>query len=167
MRPETAAAAKRRVLPELLDDLRRARQAGQTIVFTNGCFDLLHTGHLQLLESAAQHGDRLIVGINGDRSIRELKGEGRPIVPFDQRSLMLGGMQSVDWIVGFEDATPLRLIEAIRPDVLVKGADWEVEEIVGREIVEGSGGRVVTVPLVPDRSTTSLAAKLRAGIADV
>jgi len=148
-------------LAPLLEELDLERQAGRTIVFTNGCFDLLHAGHLGLLETAAAQGDRLVVGLNGDTSIRRLKGQGRPVMPFAERALVLAGLESVDWVVGFDDETPLRLIEAILPDVLVKGADWPVERIVGRELVEARGGRVISAPLVEGHSTSRVVERMR------
>ena len=148
-------------LAPLLDVLDFERHAGATIVFTNGCFDLLHAGHLGLLETAAAQGDHLIVGLNGDASIQRLKGQDRPVMPFAERALVLAGLESVDWVVGFDEETPLRLIESIQPDVLVKGADWPVERIVGRELVEDRGGRVVTAALVEGRSTSRIVERMR------
>jgi D-beta-D-heptose 7-phosphate kinase/D-beta-D-heptose 1-phosphate adenosyltransferase len=149
-------------LGPLLDALRAERRAGRTLVFTNGCFDLLHAGHLGLLEAAAEQGDRLIVGLNGDASIQRLKGQGRPVMPFAERALVLAGLEAVDWVVGFDEETPLRLIEAIEPDVLVKGADWPPDRIVGREVVEARGGRVVSAPLVEGHSTSRVVERMRA-----
>lgn len=143
-------------LPELLARLEPEREAGRTIVFTNGCFDILHAGHLHLLEAAAELGDILVVGLNGDNSMRRLKGPSRPWIGFRERALLLAGLRPVDWVVGFDTDTPEELIEGLLPDMLVKGGDWAPDRIVGRETVERHGGRVVSVPLLPDRSTSGL-----------
>jgi D-beta-D-heptose 7-phosphate kinase/D-beta-D-heptose 1-phosphate adenosyltransferase len=135
---------------------RRLQRRGQIVVFTNGCFDLLHAGHAGLLEKARAHGDFLMVGVNSDRSVRRLKGAGRPIVPLRERMEVLAALRAVDCVVPFGEATPARLIVRIRPDVLVKGADYRRAEIVGRDTVEAAGGRVVTVPLRRGRSTSDL-----------
>lgn len=156
-RPESR---KRPALDDLLAEVATRRQAGQRVVFTNGCFDLLHVGHSRLLRQAAAHGDFLVVGINSDDSVRRLKGPARPIVPAQDRSELLAALECVDAVIEFDEDTPLRLIEAIRPDVLVKGGDYRPEEVVGREIVEGGGGSLVLIPLVPGRSTTNLAARV-------
>ena len=156
-------ADKRLDLQALLEAVELERGAGRRIVFTNGCFDVLHTGHMRSLEQAAALGDRLIVGINHDASVRELKGSERPVVAFDQRADLVAAMEAVDWVIGFDEPTPLRLIEAIRPDVLVKGGDWEPDSIVGRQAVERSGGQVVSLPLVRGRSTTGLLERIRSG----
>lgn len=156
-RPESR---KRPALDDLLAEVATRRQAGQRVVFTNGCFDLLHVGHSRLLRQAATHGDFLVVGINSDDSVRRLKGPARPIVPAQDRSELLAALECVDAVIEFDEDTPLRLIEAIRPDVLVKGGDYRPEEVVGREIVEGGGGSLVLIPLVPGRSTTNLAARV-------
>ena len=137
------------------------RLEGRRIVFTNGCFDLLHVGHVALLETAARHGDALVVGLNGDRSVARLKGRGRPLVPASARAAMLAALECVDAVVIFEEDTPLELIAQVAPAVLVKGADYRLAEVVGREQVEAAGGEVVLVPLVPGHSTTSLVARLR------
>ena len=142
--------------------LRAGRHgAPKQIVFTNGCFDLLHVGHLRLLEYARNLGDALIVGLNSDRSVREIKGPERPIVPAAERAEMLAGLAAVDYVVIFDDPTPLNLIKAIIPDVLVKGGDWTPENIVGRAEVEGAGGKVVVLPLAEWYSTTGLIEKIR------
>jgi D-beta-D-heptose 7-phosphate kinase/D-beta-D-heptose 1-phosphate adenosyltransferase len=148
-------------LDRLVEWVTECREDGRRIVFTNGVFDLLHTGHLKLLESAAGLGDRLVVGINRDDSVRQLKGPERPLVPFEQRAALVAGLEVVDRVIGFAETTPLELIDAIVPDVLAKGGDWPVERIVGREIVERHGGRVVSLPLVPGRSTTGIVERLR------
>jgi D-beta-D-heptose 7-phosphate kinase/D-beta-D-heptose 1-phosphate adenosyltransferase len=131
------------------------------IVFTNGCFDLLHVGHLRLLERAKRLGDTLIVGLNSDRSVRELKGPERPIIPESERAEMLAGLAAVDYVVIFDELTPLNLIKAIMPNVLVKGGDWTPETIVGRAEVEDTGGKVVVIPLAEWYSTSGLIEKIR------
>jgi rfaE bifunctional protein nucleotidyltransferase chain/domain len=137
------------------------RETGQRVVFTNGCFDLLHAGHIQLLERARAEGDYLIVGLNSDRSVRELKGAGRPRLASGERACVLSALEPVDLVVAFDEPTPLRLIEALLPDVLVKGADWAQDAIVGREAVERAGGRVVRIDLVPERSTSRLLEQIK------
>jgi D-beta-D-heptose 7-phosphate kinase/D-beta-D-heptose 1-phosphate adenosyltransferase len=132
----------------------------QKIVFTNGCFDLLHPGHIHLLNEAKRGGDRLIVGLNSDESVRRLKGAGRPILSETDRAAVLGALNCVDLIVIFEEDTPIRLIETLEPDVLVKGSDYRLETVVGREIVEAYGGKVYLVPVVEGYSTTRLAEKV-------
>lgn len=142
------------------------RRAGEMIVFTNGCFDLLHVGHLRYLVEAARLGDRLLVGLNSDRSVSELKGESRPLVPERERAEMLLALRPVDRVVIFEEETPLELIRRIAPDVLVKGGDYDPEAtagdryIVGSDLVRAGGGRVCTIPLVPGRSSSRLASEL-------
>jgi len=132
------------------------RAAGDRIVFTNGCFDLLHAGHLTLLHHAADQGDRLVVAINGDASVRRLKGASRPIIGERERAALLAALGGVDAVTVFDEDTPLQLLEAIRPDVLVKGGDYRLQDVVGRELIESYGGRVVLVPLLPERSTSAL-----------
>jgi len=136
--------------------VRRLQKRGQEVVFTNGCFDLLHAGHIALLEEARAQGDYLVVGVNTDRSVRLLKGAGRPIVPLGERMEVLAALRSVDCVVPFGDPTPARLIARLRPDVLVKGSDYRTKTIVGSDTVQARGGRVVTVPLRRGRSTTDL-----------
>jgi D-beta-D-heptose 7-phosphate kinase/D-beta-D-heptose 1-phosphate adenosyltransferase len=137
------------------------RANGRRVVFANGCFDLLHAGHVRLLEQARAAGDFLVVGLNSDRSVREIKGAGRPLLSADERAAVLGALEAVDRVVVFEEKTPQALIEALLPDVLVKGADWPMEAIVGREVVEAAGGRVARIDLLQDRSTTDLLARIR------
>jgi len=139
----------------------RRTQAGP-VVFTNGVFDLLHPGHLALLEAARAEGTTLVVGVNSDASVRRLgKGADRPLVPEGARARMLAGFAAVDCVVLFDQDTPLELIHRLEPDVLVKGADYARDRIVGADFVEGRGGRVVRVTLVPDQSTTRLVERLR------
>ncbi len=153
-----ARAARDKVFPlaDLLARLRPLRGSGRTVVFTNGCYDVLHAGHLHLIESAAALGDLLVIGLNEDASVARLKGPERPVVPFAERALLLAGLEAVDFVVGFGEDTPARLIADLEPDVLVKGGDWAPDRIVGRETVEGRGGRVVTIPLLAGRSTSDL-----------
>ena len=159
-RPE---AGKRLDREGLIAEVRRRRLAGQTVVFTNGCFDLLHVGHVRLLREAAGLGDFLVVGLNADASVRRLKGPSRPINPEDIRGELLAALECIDAVTIFDEDTPLALIEAILPDVLVKGGDYLPDEVVGRDVVEAAGGRLVLVPLVPGHSTTQLALSLRNG----
>ena len=139
----------------------RLRAAAKTVVFTNGVFDLLHVGHLRYLQQARALGDALIVGLNSDDSVRQVKGAGRPITPEGERAEILEALACVDGVVVFGEATPHDLIAALQPDVLVKGADWAADAIVGRDIVEGRGGRVVRVPIEPGHSTTALVERIR------
>ena len=140
-------------LPVRVNELR---QRGLRIVFTNGCFDILHPGHLSYLQKARSLGDVLIVGINSDRSVKELKGNLRPIFDQDERCELLSGLESVNFITIFDESTPRDLIKVILPDVLVKGGDWSLEQIVGREEVEGSGGRVVSLPYEEGYSSSAI-----------
>lgn len=137
------------------------RKRNKKIVFTNGCFDILHAGHIRYLEAAKQLGDELIVGINSDQSVKALKGKGRPLNTLVHRAEVLASLKCVDKVVVFEDKTPIKLIKAIKPNILVKGGDYKVKEIVGYEVVTESGGRVVTVPLVDGLSTTNIISKMR------
>jgi rfaE bifunctional protein nucleotidyltransferase chain/domain len=139
----------------------RARDAGKTIVFTNGVFDLLHPGHLRYLQQARGLGDLLIVGVNSDRSSRANKGEGRPITPEVERVEILEALACVDAVVVFDEDTPHAIIAALRPDVLVKGDDWAEDAIVGRDIVEACGGRVVRMPVERGYSTTAIIERIR------
>lgn len=152
----TDDAGKIRTLCELIVIVRQRRALGERTVFTNGCFDLLHRGHTRLLQQARALGDLLIVGLNSDASVRRLKGPFRPVLSQDERAELLSALASVDYVVIFEGADPSRIIEALEPDVLVKGADWAKEEVVGRETVERRGGRVVTIPLVEGSSTSNI-----------
>lgn len=139
------------------------RGSGRRVVFTNGCFDILHAGHLVCLEQARRLGDSLIVGLNSDASVRANKGPERPVVGQDARAALLAGLACVDAVVIFDEPTPLELIRAIRPDVLVKGGDYRIDQIVGADLVQSMGGRVATVPLVPGLSTTSILSAARGG----
>src|SRR5256884_5218372 len=131
-----------------------ASRARRRVVFTNGCFDLLHPGHVRGLELARQMGDALIVGLNSDASVRQLKGPTRPVIPEQERAEILSALESVDAVVIFDELTPREVISQLLPDVLVKGGDWPGDQIVGREKGEAAGGRVVSIPLIPRSSTT-------------
>lgn len=148
-------------LPRLLMLLGQRRE-GATIVFTNGCFDLLHAGHADLLTRAKALGDILIVGLNSDESVARLKGLSRPVTPLDQRAFVLACLACTDFITSFAEDTPLELITAIQPDILVKGGDWPPEAIVGRDVVLARGGSVQSLPLLPDISTTAIIDRIRA-----
>lgn len=137
------------------------KRNGRRVVFTNGCFDLLHPGHIQTLEKARRLGDVLVVGVNSDRSVREMKGAGRPLLPELERAEILAALECVDAVVIFDEPTPREVIAALLPEVLVKGGDWASDQIVGREEVEAAGGEVVSVPLVPGYSTTDLLKKIQ------
>ncbi|MGA9751445.1 MAG: D-glycero-beta-D-manno-heptose 1-phosphate adenylyltransferase [Acidobacteriota bacterium] len=154
------SAGKALDLEKLLSRRRRWRRDGQRVVFTNGCFDLLHAGHVRYLNAARGLGDRLVVGLNSDSSVRRLKGEGRPVTPEAERAEILAALDAVNAVCLFAEDTPLRLIELLTPDLLVKGGDWAPEAIVGRDHVLAHGGRVLTIPVVEGRSTTALLARL-------
>ena len=139
----------------------REKRNGRRVVFTNGCFDLLHPGHVELLEKARALGDVLIVAVNCDPVVRQLKGKGRPIWPAEKRAEVLASFESVDAVVIFDEPTPREVISALLPDVLVKGGDWPIDKIVGREEVEASGGKVTSIPIVSGYSTTGLITKIR------
>ncbi len=138
---------------EVIDELKRQ---GKRVVFTNGCFDLLHPGHTGYLAEARKLGDVLVVAVNSDRSVQALKGPGRPIFPDNERAEVLAALEAVDYVTIFDDLTPRAVIARMRPHVLVKGGDWGLDEIVGRAGVEAAGGRVVSIPVVPGFSTSSL-----------
>ncbi len=140
---------------------RKARAEGHKVVFTNGVFDILHRGHVEYLAKARQMGELLIVGLNSDASVKRIKGPERPVNPQEDRAIVLSALACVDCVVVFDEDTPQRLIEYLVPDVLVKGADWKVEEIAGAEVVKKHGGVVATVELVPGRSTTGLIDKIK------
>jgi D-beta-D-heptose 7-phosphate kinase/D-beta-D-heptose 1-phosphate adenosyltransferase len=151
---------KERTLEQLVPELQRHRAMGKKIVFTNGCFDLMHLGHAKYFQFAKKQGDLLVVGVNTDASICQLKGPKRPVTKEDDRVGLLEEMQSIDYLVRFGEETPMRLIEQIRPDVLVKGADYRKEQVVGWELVESYGGRVALAPLVDGKSTTAVIQKI-------
>jgi rfaE bifunctional protein nucleotidyltransferase chain/domain len=143
-------------LSELLSERERLRRTGRKVVFTNGCFDLLHPGHVRYLQQARALGDALMVALNSDRAVRELKGPARPILTEQERSEVIGALGAVDYVTIFDDISPRDLIAAVLPDILVKGADWGVDQIIGREEVEAAGGKVVTLPFVDGVSTSQI-----------
>jgi D-beta-D-heptose 7-phosphate kinase/D-beta-D-heptose 1-phosphate adenosyltransferase len=146
---------------ELVEQIAAHRNAGKTIVFTNGCFDLLHIGHTRYLEEAKCLGDYLVVGLNSDDSVRQLaKGTNRPIIPADQRAEVLTALTCVDYVTIFDEPDPLALIQALRPTILVKGGDWPTDRIVGKDFVEAYGGSVRSIPLIPNVSTTMIVERI-------
>jgi len=148
-------------LEETIVRFGREKRNGKRVVFTNGCFDLLHPGHIHSLESARALGDVLIVGMNSDESVRTLKGPGRPVIPAEERAEILASMECVDAVLIFEELTPQKVIAALLPDILVKGGDWPDNQIVGREEVEAAGGKVVLVDVVEGYSTSDILKKIR------
>ncbi len=144
----------------LKEQVERVRGEGKKISFTNGCFDILHVGHVQYLREARKTGDLLILGLNSDASVRAIKGEKRPLVPQGERAEVIASLDVVDYVTLFDDPTPLRLIEYLRPDVLVKGGDWKEESVVGGNAVKSRGGRIVIVPLTEGASTTNIIDKV-------
>jgi rfaE bifunctional protein nucleotidyltransferase chain/domain len=147
---------KIRALEEVVQVRHRLRAEGKKVVFTNGCFDILHAGHVRYLNQARAFGDALVIGLNTDLSVRRNKGDDRPVIPEMERAEVLAALACVDYIFLFDDPTPQRVIDAIVPDILVKGADWSPDNIVGRETVEADGGKVCNVPLVDGASTTGI-----------
>ena len=160
--PPLRAASKVKSLVGVVRAVRKAQAAGQRVVFTNGCFDLLHRGHTRYLERARSLGDALVVAINSDRSVRALKGLGRPVVPAEERAEVLAALAAVDYVVIFDELDPARVIRAVRPDVLVKGGDWPVSQIVGADDVQSRGGRVLSLPYVEGASTSALIGRVLA-----
>ena len=156
--------AKEKVIPlkTLMVELEKHRAAGRKVVFTNGCFDILHPGHILYMEQARNCGDLLVVGLNTDDSVRRLKGPARPLNPQEDRAIQLAGLASVDYVTYFDEDTPIDLIKAVKPDVLVKGGDWTIENIVGADFVMACGGQVHSLPFHQGYSTTSLIEKIRA-----
>ena len=147
---------------QLVEHLQALRARGSRIVFTNGCFDLMHVGHTRYLQAAKALGDFLVVGVNSDESVRSLdKAPDRPIVPEAQRAEVLAALGCVDFVVVFSESDPKALITAVQPDVLVKGGDWSLDRVIGRDVVEARGGLVLTIPLVPGFSTTALIHRIR------
>jgi D-beta-D-heptose 7-phosphate kinase/D-beta-D-heptose 1-phosphate adenosyltransferase len=153
-------AGKERTLEALLPELAVHRAAGRRIVFTNGCFDIIHLGHVKYFQWAKHQGDLLVVGVNTDSGIRRLKGDKRPVINEDDRIGVLEELESIDYLIRFDDDTPIELIRAIKPDVLVKGEDYTKEQVIGWDIVEGCGGRVALAPLIDGRSTSSVIQKI-------
>jgi rfaE bifunctional protein nucleotidyltransferase chain/domain len=158
---ESQGGAGMRSRESVAEERRRWREEGRRVVLTNGCFDLLHPGHIALLEAARAQGDVLVVALNSDRSVTRIKGEGRPLVPEAERAETLLALEAVDRVVVYDEPTPLEVVKALLPDVLVKGADWAEDAIVGRAEVEAAGGKVVRVEMVPGRSTTSILERIR------
>jgi D-beta-D-heptose 7-phosphate kinase/D-beta-D-heptose 1-phosphate adenosyltransferase len=140
----------------MVAERRGLRERGLRLVFTNGCFDLLHPGHVRYLQDAKRLGDRLLVAVNGDETVSKLKGPGRPLTPLRERMEILAALAAVDYVVAFEEETPFEIIEEVVPDVLVKGGDWTKDKIVGRERVEGAGGKVFSLPYAPGYSTSGI-----------
>jgi rfaE bifunctional protein nucleotidyltransferase chain/domain len=149
-------------LDKIAEQARELQRSGGKVVFTNGCFDILHVGHIDLLRRARSLGDALVVAVNSDDSVARMKGPGRPIMPEAERSGILAALEMVDFVCAFDEDTPLEAILKLRPDVLVKGADWGLEGIVGRTEVESWGGRVVALPLVEGQSTTGIVERVLA-----
>ncbi len=145
---------------ELKERVDEAHRKGKRVAFTNGCFDILHVGHVQYLREARRTGDLLILGLNSDASVRAIKGERRPLVPQGERAEVVASLESVDYVTIFNDQTPLSLIEYLRPDVLVKGGDWQEETVVGSDAVRSWGGRVAIIPLTAGASTTNIVEKV-------
>ena len=139
----------------------RLREAGRVVVFTNGVFDLLHPGHVRYLQAARGEGDALVIGVNSDRSVRAIKGPSRPITPEHERAEILAAFRCVDAVVVFDEPDPLSLITQLKPDVLVKGADWAEDAIIGADVVKASGGRVIRIPLAAGHSTSAIIEKIR------
>jgi D-beta-D-heptose 7-phosphate kinase/D-beta-D-heptose 1-phosphate adenosyltransferase len=152
---------KLKSLDEIAAIAAQARQSGKSIVFTNGCFDLLHRGHVHILRQAKARGDLLIVGINSDRSVKSIKGPTRPILPQNDRVELIAAMEMVDYVVIFDEPDPYLLIVAIKPHVLAKGGDWSAEKIIGADIVEQTGGRVAVIPYLKGCSTTEIIERIR------
>ncbi len=150
------ASEKIVTLKGLLKKLEKARDSGKKLVFTNGCFDILHVGHVRYLAEARAQGDLLIVGLNSDTSVRLIKGDKRPIVPQDNRAEILASLACVDYVVYFDESDPLALIQSIKPDVLVKGEDWAPDAIIGAEDVKSRGGKVVRISFVEETSSTDI-----------
>ncbi|WP_419784538.1 D-glycero-beta-D-manno-heptose 1-phosphate adenylyltransferase [Maridesulfovibrio sp.] len=144
------------------EKLRADFPADRKIVFTNGCFDILHAGHVDLLSRAREQGDLLVLGLNSDKSVRSIKGEKRPVTGQQQRAFVLAGLACIDYVIFFDEDTPFNLISKVQPDVLVKGGDWSVDNIVGRDVVEERGGVVLSLPLLPGYSTTGVIRYIRA-----
>jgi rfaE bifunctional protein nucleotidyltransferase chain/domain len=147
---------KLKPLEIIKNEIKALQQQGKKIVFTNGCFDILHAGHVDIFQQARNLGDALVVAVNSDISIKKIKGEKRPVVPQAQRMQVLAALEAIDYVVIFDEENPFKIIKEIQPDILVKGGDWPVETIVGREIVEKKGGKVLSIPLMEGISTTNI-----------
>jgi rfaE bifunctional protein nucleotidyltransferase chain/domain len=151
-------SAKQKILPlaSLLRTIAQLRRSKKKIAFTNGCFDILHIGHVSYLEEAKKKGDVLVVGLNSDKSVQKIKGPKRPIVPEKERAFVLGGLASVDYVVLFNEDTPQKLIEKIKPNVMVKGADWKGKEVAGADFVKSYGGKMELIKFIPNHSSTDI-----------
>ncbi|HEX6801565.1 MAG TPA: D-glycero-beta-D-manno-heptose 1-phosphate adenylyltransferase [Candidatus Binatia bacterium] len=153
---QRSVSGKLKNLDELTALAAQARQNGKSVVFTNGCFDILHRGHVHVLRQAKAAGDLLIVALNSDRSVQEIKGAHRPVLPETDRVELIGAMEMVDYVIIFDEPDPYKLIAAIKPDVLAKGGDWSAEKIVGADVVEQAGGRIVVIPYLKGFSTSEI-----------
>jgi D-beta-D-heptose 7-phosphate kinase/D-beta-D-heptose 1-phosphate adenosyltransferase len=147
-------------LGELLEIVAVHKKEGKKIVFTNGCYDLIHIGHVRCFRKSKKIGDILIVAINSDRSVRSIKGPARPVIPQDERAEIMSALESVDYVTIFDQNDPLQIITFLKPDILVKGGDWNLDTIVGRDVVESYGGKVFSIPLIPGVSTTQIINKV-------
>jgi rfaE bifunctional protein nucleotidyltransferase chain/domain len=163
---QTRSQRKILTLDEAVERVAELKRQGNRVVFTNGCFDLLHPGHIRYLAEARALGDVLVVAINSDRSVRALKGPDRPVVPEAERAEVLAALRSVDYVTIFDDPTPRSVIARMLPQVLVKGADWGPDAIVGREEVEATGGRVLSIPVVQGYSTSAMIERIKGLTAD-
>ena len=143
-------------ISELSSIVKSLKQDGKRIVFTNGCFDIIHVGHVRYLKEARNLGDMLVVGLNSDESVRTIKGMSRPIVPQGERAEVLSSLRAVDFVVVFDEPDPYNIIAALKPDILVKGGDWHIKDIVGRDIVESCGGKVCTIPFIEGASSSRI-----------
>jgi D-beta-D-heptose 7-phosphate kinase/D-beta-D-heptose 1-phosphate adenosyltransferase len=161
MVPTIIVPAKYKSVDDLSAMSAQARKAGRVVVFTNGCFDLVHRGHIHLLRQAKALGDLLIVGLNSDVSVKTIKGPDRPIMPEADRIELIAALEMVDYVVVYSEPDPYQIIAAIKPNVLVKGGDWSADEIVGADVVEQNGGRVAVVPYLPGFSTTQIIERIR------
>ena len=161
MLPTITVPPKYKSVDELSAMSAQARKAGRVVVFTNGCFDLVHRGHIHLLRQAKALGDILIVGLNSDVSVKTIKGPDRPIMPEADRIELIAALEMVDYVVVYSEPDPYHIIAAIKPNVLVKGGDWSADEIVGADVVEQNGGRVAVVPYLPEFSTTQIIERIR------
>jgi len=147
-------------IDEFVKIREEAKRKGKKVIFTNGCFDILHRGHIEIFEKAKSLGDILVIAVNSDSSVRKLKGEERPIVSEDDRAYIIASLECVDAVCLFDEETPAEIIDKIKPDILVKGGDYKVDEIVGRESVWDAGGEVITIPLLEGRSTSGIIEKI-------
>ncbi len=148
-------------IPDLGKKLKKLRSEGKSIVFTNGCFDIIHAGHVSYLSRASAMGDVLVVGLNSDRSVKALKGKDRPVIKEKYRARVLAGLRAVDFVVIFNEKTPLRLIKKVDPDILVKGGDWKISDIVGGDHVRKKGGKVISLPYIKGLSTNTIIKKIK------